>query len=190
MSKHPSTTNHADASRGSPHDRPVHLHFGWPAGFGLLVVLFFAGALWFGRGFDMKTGLFPWIVASLVLALAIAQLVLECLGKGHRPSQAEHAEDDPSEAPPSPEVVNRRTAAIFGWIAGFFAAIWLLGFAIGGTLATFIQLKLGARERWPVTIALTLLVWGLVHVFFERILNTPFPPGQLLVWFDLASAGD
>ena len=167
--------------RGSP-----RLQFRWPAAFSLIIVLFFAGALWVGRNFDFKTGLFPWIVAIAVLALAVAQLIRDCLGKKDAPP----AEDHPVEAEPElpAEVVNRRTAVIFGWIVGFFVTIWLLGFAIGGAVASFAQLKFGFKEKWPITIALTLLVWAFVYIFFEKILNTPFPPGKLFTWLNLVPA--
>lgn len=167
--------------RGSP-----RLHFGWSAAFSLLIVLFFVGALWVGRNFDFKTGLFPWAVAIIVLALAVPQLIRECLGKGGAPL----GEDQPAEAEPElpADVVNHRTAVIFGWILGFFVTIWLLGFAIGGAVASFVQLKFGFREKWPITIALTLLVWAFVYVFFDKILNTPFPPGKLFTWLNLVPA--
>lgn len=168
--------------------RPTRLRFGWPARFSLLVVLFFAAALWFGRDFDFKTGLFPWAVAIAVLALAIPQFLLECLGKAQAPAPTDDADETGPALPP--KVVNHRTAVVFGWIAGFFAAIWLLGFATGGALATLAQLRFGGREKWPVTLALTLLAWAFTYIFFERILRTPFPPGKLFMWLNLARGTD
>jgi hypothetical protein len=82
--------------------------------------------------------------------------------------------------------VARRTAGILGWIAGYLAAIWLLGFALGGTLCTFLSLKVGSRERWPITLALTAGAAAFIYFVFERGLNVPFPPGQLFVWLGMA----
>ena len=60
----------------------------------------------------------------------------------------------PDPGIPAPEVA-RRTAVILGWIVGYLIAIWLLGFTLGGALCTFLSLKVGSRERWPVSLAMT-----------------------------------
>lgn len=83
------------------------------------------------------------------------------------------------------DVVNRRTAGIFGWIIGYFIGIWLLGFSVRGILCTFIQLKIGAREKWLLSLLMTAFTWVLIYGFFDRVLHVPFPPGQLFVWLNL-----
>ena len=81
------------------------------------------------------------------------------------------------------KVVNRRTAGMFGWIGGYFVAIWLLGFNIAGPLCTFVQLKFGSRERWLITLLFSAISWLLIYGLFDRILHVPFPTGKLLEWF-------
>ncbi|HEY0584070.1 MAG TPA: tripartite tricarboxylate transporter TctB family protein, partial [Chloroflexota bacterium] len=73
----------------------------------------------------------------------------------------------------------RRFALICGWLLGFAASIWLLGFPVGGTLAAAIYLRLTARESWRAT---ALLSVGIAVFFFLGIefLKVPFPPGLLL----------
>jgi len=39
-----------------------------------------------------------------------------------------------------------------------------------------------ARERWPISIGLSLAGFAFVYGLFEKGLSVPFPPGQLLVW--------
>ena len=78
-------------------------------------------------------------------------------------------------------VETRRTAAICGWILGMYAAIWLLGFSLATLVTTFLYLRT-ARERWSLTIALSLAGFAFVYGLFEKALSVPFPPGQLLVW--------
>ena len=85
-------------------------------------------------------------------------------------------------------VVVRRTAGIFGWIIGFLAAIWLLGFTLGGVLCTFVSLKVGSRERWPITLAITAGTLAFVYGVFDQALHVPFPPGQLFTWLGLEAA--
>jgi hypothetical protein len=77
------------------------------------------------------------------------------------------------------EVVNRRTAGIFGWIVGYFVGIWLLGFSFGVPLCTFIQLKIFGREKWPHSLIYTAAAWVLIFGIFDRVLHVPFPTGYL-----------
>ena len=150
--------------------------------FTLTIVVVLGAALWQSLDFGFRAGLFPWAIGFPVIALALLLLVIQALGKEKLPAGC--------LAPPEPGipagVATRRTVGIMGWIAGYLAAIWLLGFAIGGTLVTFLSLKFGSRERWPITLALTAGAAAFVHFVFERALNVPFPPGQLFVWLRLA----
>ena len=66
---------------------------------------------------------------------------------------------------------------IAAWIIGMFVAIWLVGFAGATLVTTFLYLKLGARERWALSLALSLGGFVLVYGLFERALGVPFPPG-------------
>ena len=56
-------------------------------------------------------------------------------------------------------IIFRRTSEIIGWIVGFFASIWLLGFPTAVPLNAFLYLKVGAKEPWPISMALTFLAW-------------------------------
>jgi hypothetical protein len=109
---------------------------------------------------------------------------MDLMGKGDR-SGDDHKGEAGSELPT--DIVNRRTAGIFGWIIGFFVAIWLFGFSIGGPLCTFIQLKIGYRERWPLTLILAGFSWVFIYGLFDRILHVPFPEGQIFLWLKFSS---
>jgi TctA family transporter len=150
--------------------------------FTLTIVVVLGAALWQSLDFGFRAGLFPWAIGFPVLALALLLLVIQALGKEKLPAGGLAA---PEPGIPA-GVAARRTVGIMGWIAGLLAAIWLLGFAIGGTLVTFLSLKFGSRERWPVTLALTAGAAAFVYFVFERALNVPFPPGQLFLWLGLA----
>jgi putative tricarboxylic transport membrane protein len=151
----------------------------WGLSFSVVIVVVLAAALWESRDFGFRAGLFPWAVGIPVLALAAIHLVLQLAGREKLP------ESGPVESGPAlpPEVMTRRTADIFGWIVGYLAAIWLLGFTLGGTLCTFLALKVGSRERWPITLGMTAGVAAFVYFVFERGLNVPFPPGAIMAWF-------
>ncbi|HSC97065.1 MAG TPA: tripartite tricarboxylate transporter permease [Burkholderiales bacterium] len=150
--------------------------------FTVTIVVVLGAALWQSLDFGFRAGLFPWAIGFPVLALSVLLLIIQAAGKDKLPT-SEIAAPEPG-IPAG--VAARRTAAIMGWIAGFLAAIWLLGFTIGGTLVTFALLKFGSRERWPITLALTAGAAAFVYFVFQRALNVPFPPGELFVWLGLA----
>ncbi len=100
----------------------------------------------------------------------------------------QHAGTRPPEPAPEipPAVLATRTAAAFGWILGFPLAIWLLGFTTGGVLCTFLALKIGSRERWPISLAITAGAWAFVYGVFVEALHVPFPPGALFAWLHVS----
>jgi putative tricarboxylic transport membrane protein len=150
----------------------------WAPIFTLVVVCFFAWTLWEAREWWFRARLFPWAIGFAGLALALLQLYLDVRnlmktkGAG-RPAM------------PESSLMMRRTLGITGWILGFFAAIWLLGFPIAVPLMTFLYLKAGARERWPIAIGLTVLAWIAFYGLFDYALHVPFPPGLLLDWLEI-----
>jgi succinate dehydrogenase/fumarate reductase cytochrome b subunit len=55
------------------------------------------------------------------------------------------------------------------------------------TLTTFVQLKIGEREKWPLSLGLTGMAWALLYFVFKGVLHLPFPKGQLFRWLGLPS---
>jgi TctA family transporter len=151
--------------------------------FTTVIVAALAAALWESRDFGFRAGLFPWAIGFPVAVLALVLLALQLAGREPRAQGLEGAATGAADVPPAEAA--RRTAAILLWIAGYLAAIWLLGFTLGGTLATFLLLKLGGREPWPITLALTAGAGAFVYGVFVRALHVPFPPGQLFTWLGL-----
>ena len=141
--------------------------------FNVALVALFAAALWQSRRFDVRAGLFPWTITAVALALAIVHLLTEL---ANQPRSASAQRDKPV-APGE----TRRTVAICGWILGMYAAIWVLGFSLATLLTTLFYLKT-SRERWPLSVALSLAGSAFVFGLFERGLGVPFPPGRILVW--------
>ena len=152
----------------------------WEMVFSGVVILTLTWALWTSRKFNFRAGLFPWAIGFPVLAFSIVHLISDLKGGGGRGKEASVEETGP-EIPT--KVVTRRTAGIFGWIVGYFVAIWLLGFNIAGPLCTFVQLKFGSRERWLIILIFTAISWLLIYGLFDRVLHVPFPIGKLLEWF-------
>jgi TctA family transporter len=169
--------------RIAPHGaKPVRL--GWSGLFNVMVVAAVAWSLWESRHFNFRAGLFPWVIGFLLLALAVGQLYLECTGgeRGVGASPIDLGQELPAR------LVFRRTAGCFGWIFGYLAAIWLLGFTLGGTLSTLLMLTVGSRERWPLALGMSAATWVFIYGLFDRTLHVPFPPGRLFLWLGISAA--
>ena len=75
------------------------------------------------------------------------------------------------------------------WIVGFFMAIWFLGFVQASAIATFLCSKLGASEKWSVSLALTAACWLFFFGVFGYGLQLPFPHGVVFDWVHLDITG-
>jgi putative tricarboxylic transport membrane protein len=155
------------------------LQFGWPVVFSLCVIVLLALALWQSRNFGVRAGLFPWVIGTPTLLLALIQLAKDL--KGPRKVSGPESEGE-GTVEISPEVATRRTLTILGWTVGFFIAIWLLGFSYAVPLTMVLYLKFAGREKWPITAIMTFCTWGFFYLLFQRMLNVPFPDGLI---FDL-----
>jgi hypothetical protein len=143
--------------------------------FTLGIGLVFAWALWQSAGWPMQAGLFPWLIAGTMLVLSVVQLghTLRGQWRASGPMLAAVVYDLPLE------VVRRRTLVIVGWILGFAATIWLLGFPLAVPLLTFLYLKYGAREGWPLSVGLAAVTGVLFYGVFVQVLNIFFERGLL-----------
>src|SRR5437016_1401787 len=128
-----------------------------------------------------KAALFPLAIGIPLFCLAATEALWVLFGKREMQTEAKDFQLTTGEGSA------RRTAIAFGWMLGFFAAIALLGFNIAVPLFMLLYLKLQGREGWPVTIVLTLAVWGVFYGLFEMLLHLPFPAGWLFTWFGFSS---
>ena len=148
----------------------------WDILFTFILVAALALGLWQSKAFGFRAGLFPWAIGYPVLAFTIIQLVLELLGKVRLSGMEGGPELDLPQS-----VVIRRTAAILGWILGFLAGIWLLGFSLAVPVITLLYLKVSG-EKWLITVTLTLITWACFYGLFDYSLHIPFPEGALFGW--------
>ncbi len=136
--------------------------------------------MWQSRNFGFRAGLFPWVIGTPTLLLALFQLAKDL--RGHKKAGAPQFEDE-AKVEVSPEMATRRTLTILGWTVGFFIAIWLLGFSYAVPLTMVLYLKFAGREKWPITAVMTFCTWGFFYLLFQRMLNVPFPDGLIFDWF-------
>ena len=149
----------------------------WEPTFSLFILLLFVYAVWEASEWGLRARLFPWSVAIPGVVLAILQLNLDFTGLFKRRAPIVSKEDTETTT-----LEVRRTLDIVGWIVGLFMAIWLVGFSWAVPLGTFLYLKVGAREKWPISLVLTLLAWGSFYVVFVYYLHVPFPDGLIFEW--------
>jgi len=152
----------------------------WDPIFGFLVLVLFALSLWEASNWGFRARLFPWAIGFTGLAFAVMQLDLDITGFFRKGSIGLSNEVDNEAA-----FVVRRTAGITGWILGFFLAIWLLGFTMAVPVATLLYLKVGAREKWLISIVLTVVAFASFYGLFIYALSVPFPQGLLLEWLGM-----
>jgi len=150
--------------------------------FALGIVGLFAYVLYqaeFGFGaFEPRAALFPRVIGLPGLLLAVYILSEELLRSTREVKADEFATSVESEIDPG--TARQRTIAIVSWIAGFFLAIWCLGFVAASVVATFLYLKFGAKESWPAAIGLTLAAWLFIYGVFDYALQMPFPKGAAM----------
>jgi putative tricarboxylic transport membrane protein len=147
--------------------------------FSTLIFGFVVYEAYFGYGRDFPSAaLFPRVVGLPGLALSLVVLAVE-IRRGIRRIA-------PVEARVKPAVdlksAQRRTFLMMGWLSGFFAGIWLLGFINAVPVLTFFYLKAAAREKWLISVAVALLAWGFFYGMFDWAIQLPFPTGSLYGW--------
>ena len=163
---------------------------GYSVGFTAALFLLMAWALWEASAWDVQASLMAWLIGLPTAALLALQLAREILGRAD--AAAPDGEDDPlgralaapAEDAREPAEERRRTAGIIGWILGFAAFIWLLGFQFGIGLATLLYLK-SAGERWPAVIGITAAVLAGVVLVFDCGMHIFFAEGKLFAWSGL-----
>ena len=111
-----------------------------------------------------KAALFPLVMGIPLLVLALAQLVIDVRGGSA-----------PGDAPGG----GQAALAVLGWMALFVLSVLLLGFQLSVPFFIFGYLVLSGRERWPLSLALAGIAWGLFYLLFEKLLHFPFETGVL-----------
>jgi TctA family transporter len=159
--------------------KPRGLRFNLTALFTTFVAVVLGLALLQSRNFGFRAGLFPWVIGIPTLLLTLVQLAKDIMGRA-KPKAA--AADWEVTVDVAPEVARQRTISILLWTVGFFLAIWVLGFSNSVLVSMILYLKIAGKEKWPMTIAVSLFTWLFVYGLFERTLSIPFPDGLLFTW--------
>lgn len=165
--------------RGEVATEKARAKFSWGTLASLFIIAIFVWAVWQSRNWGWRTALFPDAIGFTVLPLAIVQLALDFLNK-KAPEKSKDGVPEVALPVESTGVLLGRMISIWGWIASFFVAIWLLGFSIAAPVATILYLKVGGREKSIITALLAMISWILFGWLFHCFLQVPFPDGLIV----------
>jgi TctA family transporter len=134
---------------------------------------------YFGYGRDVPSAaLFPRVVgvpglalSLIVLAVEIRQILRQAIPIGAKVKTRLELRQ-----------TQWRALSMVGWLTGFFAAIWLLGFIPAAPLMALLYLKINAREKWMISAAVAGVSWIFFYGLFDWAIRLPFPTGSLLDW--------
>ena len=134
-------------------------------------------AVFEARNWDIRARLFPWAIGIPVLVLVVVQLVGAVRSARGATDSLSGTTEIYGEMEPA--LALRRTLVIVGWMVGFAAGIWALGFAYGGTIGTLLYLKISAREKWLPSLAMAAGTSAFFWIM-ATYLRVPFPRGAVL----------
>lgn len=131
-------------------------------------ILLFGGGLLMTFGWPNGAALFPRLICIAGLAAAVFSAVAPFL------STAAQARESPAA------VENRRgEVRAFLWTAGFFVAVWLLGFQFGLPLAIGLYYLVEARLR-PTGVAAAVVLTAVLAWLIDAYLQVPLYDGWLM----------
>ena len=161
------------------------------SGKNLMNVSMIAIAVWVvitAMKWPFKTAFFPVLVGVFLFFGATADLLLSLFGKKEG-SKKQAAVDFQLSEDIDPVVATHRTLVAFAWVLGFFVLILLVGFTLSVPLLVFLFLKFQAREKWGITLFLT--VSSLIFFFglLVWMLNIPFADGWIVEGLKALSTG-
>lgn len=157
--------------------------------FALLLGAVFACAILAARNLPFKAAFFPTVIGvpGLILALVVC---FRSMG------QRRKSEENPGARPAMPgdlflddallggEAL-KRTVIIFAWMIGLFLGSWLLGQQIALPLFVFLYLKVGSRERWILSVAVSLATGAFLVGVFDEVIHVSWHEGMLFLWLGI-----
>jgi hypothetical protein len=144
------------------------------------IVAVIAWAMWAALAFPYEARLLPWVIGLPAALLCLVVLVLIAPRILSEPDSEEQARllDIQADRDIPGSLVAIRAAALFGWVFGFFAAVWLVGFLPSVPLFVFLYLVIQGRERWWVALTVSVATSAFMIGVFHLILRVAWLRGQ------------
>jgi len=151
--------------------------------FSLFLAVVGALAVAYAYDWPFKAALFPVMTGVPLLVLALVQVVLEIRGRAG-PS-AGPVMDLQHSTDVAPELAQRRTIAIFAWMAGFIVLVVMLGFSLAVPVFAFSFLMYQSLAGFRTSVIIAAAAWAFFHGLFERVLQLQFEAGIIQTWLGL-----
>lgn len=148
----------------------------------LFLMAVWAMAIAESDSFSAQARLFPVVIGSSALALCAIQLFLDLFApKKEGPVDPVELMDLPVDRDVPPREVAIRASKIFAWILGLFVGSYVIGFLIAVPMFVFLYIAVRSRPSWWITMAITVLIIGVVVGIFHYVIHVPWPR-PLIEW--------
>jgi hypothetical protein len=129
---------------------------------------------------NVKARVVPLIATCFVFLLTAVELVREMKGSSGKQEESIQTQQAVETIPGE----GRRLGALFGWMFGFFAAIYILGFPISIFLFIFLFLKSHGRG-WTASLFPAVLTAAAIYLLFVFVLKTELFQGIVFEGFSM-----
>ncbi|MGE5585880.1 MAG: tripartite tricarboxylate transporter TctB family protein [Bacillota bacterium] len=164
--------------------------------FGIVVVTVLVGFVVIGAGYLPQARLAPVTIGVPTLGLMLAQM-WQVWASRRKPARdaavpCDGGSGPDGTCPPGATEGDTESAgrvalgmelSIIGWISGFAALIWLVGFTVAIPVFLFLMVRTKFRESLAVSANLALAVWAALYIAFDVLLKVRMNCGILFrIW--------
>jgi hypothetical protein len=146
----------------------------------IVLIVVMTVSLGISAGYSLlQAKIMPIIVCAVIILLSLVELVGALRNRknaSEKPQRTMSSDADEEEV--DRDVSVRSYVVEIGWMAAFFATIYVFGFILA--IALFTAIYVGARKtRWVVAVGLGLLMSLLSYVLFAYLVDSELYPGLI-----------
>jgi len=153
--------------------------------FSFCALVFFCVFVYQAKDWRMQARLYPFVIGIPMIILAIIQVIMDLKGIEHKPDDNVTPMDFQATKTIEPALAFKRTINMFSWFLGFFFGCWFVGFSITIPVMVFSFMYFHGKEKFLLSATLTGIDFVFFWMLFVRLLNLPFPDGQVQTWLGL-----
>jgi hypothetical protein len=153
--------------------------------FSFCALVFFCVFVYQAKDWRMQARLYPFVIGIPMIILAIIQVIMDLKGIEHKPDDNVTPMDFQATKTIEPALAFKRTINMFSWFLGFFFGCWFVGFSITIPVMVFSFMYFHGKEKLLLAATLTGIAYVFFWMLFVRLLNLPFPDGQVQTWLGL-----
>jgi ABC-type sugar transport system permease subunit len=142
--------------------------------FSAIVALFATYVIFEAASWQVQAKLFPWAIGVPLAALALVQVYF-VLRPGAAQTAGEPETTLADQIGPWNPTARRETVRLLFWTASMIVFIMVFGLLIGLPLAMLLYLKLESREKWTLSLALSVSTLAYMYLLFDCGLHMAWP---------------